>query len=116
VDAGARRSKIAALVLLGLGVAFYLTFAVGEMAGGDINGLQHLPPAVILALLLWVAWRRPRRAGIALLVIAVPFDGAYVALLLIRHLPLVWALVVALPPIVAGLLLVRAGGHGPGAR
>jgi len=115
VDAGARRSKITALVLLGFGIAFYLAFALGEMAGGDITGLQHLLPAAILALLLWVAWRRPRWAGIVLLMLTVPFDGAYIALLVIRHLPLVWALVVALPPVVAGLLLVRAGRREPGA-
>jgi len=116
VDAGAGRSKITALVPLGLGVAFYLAFALGEMAGGDITGLQHLLPAAILALLLWVAWRRPRRAGIVLLVLAVPFDAAYIALLVVRDLPPVWALVVALPPVVTGLLLVRAGRREPGAR
>ena len=109
VDEGARRAKIAALVLLGLGVAFYLMFAVGETAGGDITGVQHFPLAAILAVLLWVAWRRPLAAGIALLVLAVPFAAAYIALLVVRHLPPTWALVVALPPVVTGLLLVRAG-------
>ena len=109
MDEGARRAKIAALVLLGLGVAFYLMFAIGETAGGDITGVQHFPPAAILAVLLWVAWRRPLAAGIALLVLAVPLAAAYIALLVVRHLPPTWALVVALPPVVTGLLLVRAG-------
>jgi len=115
VDAGARRSKLTALVLLGLGVAFYLAFALGEMAGGDITGLQHLLPAAVLALLFCAAWRRPRQAGIVLLVLAVPFDAAYIALLVVRDLPLAWALVVALPPVVTGLLLVHAGRRMPGA-
>ena len=109
MDEGAHRSKIAALVLLGLGVAFYLMFPVGEMAGGDVAGVQHLPPAVILAVLALVGWRHPRGAGIALLVLAVPFAAAYVTLLVIHDLPLSWALIVALPPVVTGLLLFRAG-------
>lgn len=105
-----------ALLLLVLGVAFYLMFAVGEMAGGDITGVQHLPPAAILAVLLWVAWRRPLAAGTVLLVLAVPLAAAYIALLVVRHLPLTWALVVALPPVVTGLLLVRAGRRERGPR
>ncbi len=109
MDHGAHRSKIAALLLLGLGVLFYLVFAVGEAAGGDVTGLQHLLPASVLAVLLWLGWRRPRRAGIVLLACAVPLAVAYVALLVVRDLPLTWALVVALPPVVTGLLLVRAG-------
>ena len=116
MDAGARRSKVTALVFLGLGVAFYLSFAVGEMAGGDVGGVQHLLPAAILAALLWTGWRRPRPAGIGLLVVAVPFAVAYVALLVVRDVPPTWALVVALPPVATGLLLVRAGRPGPGPR
>ena len=110
----ADRSKIAGLVLLGLGVGFYLAFAVGEIAGGDIGGLQHLPPAALLAVLLWVGWRRPRPAGIVLLVLAVPLALAYLALLVVGDPPLTWALVVTLPPVVTGLLLVRAGPTGRG--
>lgn len=109
MDEGARRSKIAALVLLGLGIAFYLLFAIGETSGGDISGVQHVPPAAILAMITWVAWKRPRTAGIVLLALAVPFAGVYLALLVVRDLPPTWALTVALPPIVTGLLLVHAG-------
>ena len=113
MTAGAHRSKIAALVLLALGIAFYLAFAVGEMAGGDMTGVQHLVPTAVLAGLGWMAWRRPRRAGIVLLVLAVPFAVWYITLLVIRDLPLIWALFVALPPVATGLLLVRAGRREP---
>jgi hypothetical protein len=109
VDAGARRAKIAALVLLGLGVAFYLMFAVGETAGGDISGVQHFPPAAILAVLLLAALRRPHAAGIALLALTVALGIAYAGLLVVRDLPPMLALIVVLPPAVTGLLLVRAG-------
>jgi hypothetical protein len=111
VNVDARRTKIAALVLLGLGVAFYLMFAIGEMAGGDISGIQHLPPAVILAVLLGVSWRHPLAAGIVLLVLAIPLAVAYVVVLVVRDLPLTWALWIGLPPVLTGLLLVRAGQH-----
>ena len=109
VNAGADRSKIAAFVLLWLGVGFYFTFAVGEVVGGDISGVQHLLPAAILVAVLWVSRRSPRRAGIVLLVLAVPFSIGYVALLVVRDLPLTWALVVSVPPVVTALLLARAG-------
>lgn len=109
MDAGARGAKIAALVLLGLGVAFYLTFAIGEVAGGDVSGVQHFPEAAILLALLVVASKRPFVAGVALLALAVPLGIAYVVLLVVRDLPPTWALFVALPPVVTGLLLLRAG-------
>jgi len=112
----ARRLKIAALVLLGLGVAFYLIFAVGEMAGGDITGVQHLLPAALLGALLWLGWKRPRTAGIVLLALAVPLGAAYIAVLVVRDLPLLWALWIALPPLLTGWLLVRAGQDEPGPR
>jgi hypothetical protein len=109
LDEAGGQTKIAGLVLLGLGVAFYLTFAVGEIAGGDISGVQHLLPAALLAALVYVGWKRPRTAGIVLLALAVPLGAVYVAVLIARDLPLTWALVVALPPVVTGVLLLRAG-------
>jgi hypothetical protein len=114
MDPRARRAKVAALVLLWLGVGFYLLFALGEVVGGDISGLQHLLPVATLAVLLWVAWRRPMPAGIALLALAVPLGVAHVVLLMVRDLPLAFALVVVLPTVVTGLLLVRAGRREPG--
>lgn len=87
MEAGAHQSKIAALVLLVLGLAFYLSFALGEIAAGDITGIQHLLPAAILAVLLVIVSRHPRRAGIALLVLAIPFAIAYTTLLAVRDLP-----------------------------
>ena len=100
------------LGLLGLGVVFFLLFAIGEIAAGDISGLQHLPPAIVLGALIWLGWRRPRTAGLALLAIAVPLGIAYLVVLVSRELPPFWAVPVALPPIVAGLLLLRAGRSG----
>jgi len=103
------RAKFAGLVLLALGLAFYLAFTIGEVAGGDISGIQHFPPALLLGLLLVVAWKHPLAAGSVLLVLAVPLGVAYIIVLVQRDLPLTWALVVAAPPLVTGLLLVWAG-------
>ena len=104
-----RRSQLAGMALLGLGVAFYLLFTIGEVAGGDITGLQHLPPAVLLGSLLVVAARRPRLAGLVLLGLAVALGALFLALVIARDLPPAGTLIVVLPPAVAGGLLVRAG-------
>ena len=109
MDAEARWTKRAALVLLGLGIAFYLMFAVGELAGGDVSGVQHFLPVAILVALAIVAWYRPRAAGIALLALTVPLGAAYIAVLVVRDLPPTWALMIVLPPVMTGLLLFRAG-------
>ena len=109
MNAEVGRTKRVALGLLGLGILFYLTFAVGELAGGDVSGVQHFLPAAILAVLAIVAWKHPRRAGIALLALAIPLGAAYIADLVVRDLPLTWALWVVLPPLVTGYLLLRAG-------
>lgn len=107
-----RRSRYAALILLGLGVAFYLTFAIGEMAGGDVGGVQHLPPVALLAGLLLVAVRRPGIAGRILLALALPLGTLYIVLLVVRGLPPTWALVVVLPPVITGWLLTRSDSRG----
>ena len=109
MDAEARWTKRAALALLGLGIVFYLMFAIGELAGGDVSGVQHFLPVAILAALAIVAWHRPRAAGIALLALTIPLGAAYVALLVVRHLPPTWAVMIVGPPLVTGYLLLRAG-------
>jgi hypothetical protein len=108
----ARLAKIAALTLIGLGVAFFLTFAVGELAGGDVAGTQHLPPAAVLGALLWLGWKRPRLAGIVLLALAVPLGLFFLvgsAVEGIRGEEAWVPLAIVLPPVLAGWLLIRAG-------
>ena len=89
---------VAALVLLGAQVAFYLFFAFGEMFSGDLSGAGHLAPAAATALLAWLAWRRPLEGGIALLV-----SGLGVALAVRGGAAL---LIMAAPFLVAGVLLL----------
>jgi hypothetical protein len=108
----ARLAKIAALMLLGLGVGVFLVFAVAELAGGDVAGIQHLPPAAVLGALLWLGWKRPRTAGIVLLAFAVPLGVAFVvgvAVEGVRPGELWVALLIPLVPVLTGLLFLWAG-------
>jgi hypothetical protein len=54
-----------------LPLAFYalisLVFGIGESAGGDLSGLMHLVPVLLIVVLIWVAWKFPYWAGILLL-------------------------------------------------
>jgi hypothetical protein len=108
----ARLVKIAALMLLGLGVGFFLLFAAAELAGGDVAGIQHLPPAAVLGALLWLGWKRPRTAGIVLLALAVPLGVAFavgVAVEGVRPGEFWVALLIPLVPVLTALLFLWAG-------
>lgn len=67
----ARRLAIAALVPLGLQVAVYLIFGIGEMASGDWSGAGHLVPAIATGVLGFLCWKRPLEGGVVLLVVGV---------------------------------------------
>lgn len=106
----ARLAKVAALLLLGVGVAFFLLFAIAEMAGGDVSGVQHLLPAAALGALLWLGAKRPRRAGIVLLALSVPLGIAFIvgiAVEGVRPGELWLALLLPLVPLFTALLLLR---------
>lgn len=109
----ARLAKIAALLLLGLGVGFFLIFAVAELAGGDIAGIQHLPPAALLGALLWLGWKRPRTAGLVVLfAVAVPLTVAVVAGVVVEGVRAgeLWlALILPLAPLLTASLFLWAG-------
>ena len=109
----ARLAKIAALLLTGLGLGFFLLFAVGELVGGEISGVQHLPPAALLGALLWLGWKRPRTAGIImLLVLAVPLAVGFAVGIATddNRTGEMWlALSIPLVPVLTALLFFRAG-------
>lgn len=109
----ARLAKIAALLLTGLGAGFFLIFAVGELAGGEVSGIQHLPPAALLGALLLLGWKRPRTAGIiVLLALALPLTVAFVvgmAVEGVRPGELWVAVLIPLVPALTGLLFLWAG-------
>lgn len=103
---------MAAMVLLGLGIAFFLMFAVGETASGEAGGVVHLLPALLLGALMYVAWKRPLPAGVALLALSVPLGVLYVYLAISGvgvATGIAWSLQVVLPAWVTGGLLVAVG-------
>jgi hypothetical protein len=58
--------RIAGLIPLGLQVAIFLLFGIGEMAGGDLSGAGHLLQVAVIVLLGILAWMRPLEGGVAL--------------------------------------------------
>ena len=60
-----------ALVLMGICVVFLLYFGIGEMTSGDLGGLIHLVPAILLVVLMFLAWRRPIEGGVILIILSV---------------------------------------------
>jgi len=109
------RLKIAASALLVVPIAVLLLFTAGEVAGGDVSGVQHLAQAAPLILLLVAGWRYPRTAGIALLALGILVLGLWLFFLL-RGGPstsgaglAAAGIVLFAPPLVAGWLFLKAG-------
>ena len=96
-----RRLMIAGLIPLGLQVAIFLLFGLGEMASGDLSGAGHLLPVVATLVLALLSWKRPFEGGAALLVVGVvtraDVSDATAMLIMVA------------PQIVSGLLFLLAG-------
>jgi len=54
------------LILLGAYGLFWLVFGIGEMLAGDLSGLIHFVPVIIIAVLMFLAIKRPLEGGIVL--------------------------------------------------
>jgi hypothetical protein len=108
------RLKVAASALIALPAVLLAVMALGEMFGGDLSGVQHIPEAGALLLLLAVGWRYPRVAGLLLVGVGVLVFAAWLALVLVRSEPgfivavLVGGLMIVVPPLAAGALLLKA--------
>jgi hypothetical protein len=108
-DPRARWILRAALLVMGAFAGFWAFFGIGEMAGGDMSGVSHLVPAVIIVLLMLAVRRRPFEGGIVLMVVGTLVTiaawgayrggwGHYIRVALITGLPL----------LASGILLVLA--------
>lgn len=62
--------KIIAAIPLALFVLVSLVFGIGESFGGDLGGLMHLVPVMLLGLVTWFCWKQPFWGGILLLAYA----------------------------------------------
>lgn len=107
-DLIAKRIRLLALGLVAITVGILLIFAIGEVGGGDIFGLQHLLQAVPLVVVAWFAWRNPLWGGITLITVSLILAGLYVVFFNVGSLA-VAGVVLALfcvPPFLAGVLFV----------
>jgi hypothetical protein len=108
-----RGSRLAASALLCVPAALLSLLGIGEMAGGDVSGLQHFVEAVPLILLLAAGWFWPHQTGIVLLCIGTLALLAWLVFLMTvseRASPIAWAVVgvsLFLPPFLAGTLFLR---------
>ena len=59
----AKGLKIAALALMALVALFFSVMGIGEMLGGDLSGVFHLPPVALIALMMWFGWKKPLSGG-----------------------------------------------------
>jgi len=115
---GPRRLRLAAIALLAVPAGVLLLFAFGEMIGGDPTGVQHIPEAAVLILLIAVAWRHARVTGIILLASGTLLFAVWLVWAVYLREPqanespllmlVLAAIVLFLPPLVAGWLLLRA--------
>lgn len=56
--------------LLLIPLAFFLTFAIGEVLSGDMSGLSHLLQATPLVILIVLASKKPLIGGVLLLILS----------------------------------------------
>jgi hypothetical protein len=107
----ARRRKVLGLIVLLVPLGILALFTVGEVAGSDVSGLQHLVQALPLVGLAILAWRKPRAGGIALIVVAAVLAVVY-AVIASAAMPMATRLLVGAvlfaPAIVSGALFVSA--------
>jgi cytochrome bd-type quinol oxidase subunit 1 len=115
---GQDRQKLIALALLAVPAVGLLLFTFGEMFGGNITGVQHIPEAALLFLIMAAAWRYPREVGAVLLSIGSLLLAVWLFWVLTQREPapreadiLMWVaatLILFAPPLVAGSLLLRS--------
>jgi hypothetical protein len=97
--------RIAALIPLGLQVAIFLLFGVGEMVAGDLSGAGHLLQVVVTVLPGILAWMRPLEGGVALFIV-----GVVISISLPESAVMSPAIVImAAPQVVSGALFFIAG-------
>lgn len=107
--------KTVAAGLLAIPALLLTALAIGEMAGGDMAGAQHVPGALVLVVLAAAAWKYPTSAGVILMVAGTVLFAlwALIALTADRHdspaSMVMVAVVLFVPPLVAGWLLYSVG-------
>lgn len=117
-DTTGTRLKRVALVCLAIPILVLAAFALGEVAGGDISGLQHVVQLLPLAALAWLGWKRPLWGGIALIVLTLILAGISIVTAGLSPVPPfvnAFLYIILALPLVAGILFVAAArrAHAP---
>ncbi len=101
--------KIIGLLPIGLLAFVSLVFGIGESVGGDLSGLMHLVPFVLMGLAMWLCWKYPLWGGIVLLTLALFRALALLPELFLRPPGSVWSpslfMLILIPAISGGLFL-----------
>lgn len=106
-----RRLKVAASLLLAIPTGILLLFLVGEVAGGELSGVQHLLQLSPLLALAALAWRHPQAGGAALIAVGTGLGVAYPLLFSDSSMRVILGVELLLfaPPVLAGALFLLAG-------
>jgi hypothetical protein len=108
-----RRLRLAGIACLAVPAVLFLLFAVGEIVGGDLSGVQHVPEVAAVAAIAWAAWRWPFAVGMTLMI-----AGAALALVFVLWLHpagitllgiAIMELLLFIPTIAAGACFTLAG-------
>lgn len=100
--------KIAAAVPAGLLTIFLLFMGLGEMFGGDISGVQHVIPAMVLLALMWLGWKKPNLGGWGLCIVSLVFSIIVVTMNIPTEIKRNVLLIMALPAFLSGALLLTS--------
>lgn len=101
---------LAAQILLGAYAAFWLYFTLGEVFGGDISGLSHLPPALAAIGLIYLSRKLPLETGIVLVALGVIISAYFLVAVdggISEILPAM--ALMSLPYVGSGLLMLVGG-------
>lgn len=100
--------KIAVLALMALAGAFFMFMGVGEMLGGDLSGMIHLPPVALIALMMWFGWKKPLAGGITMVLLGVAIGVYFFSLIHATEIRMTGVLIMSLPFLLPGLIFMAA--------
>jgi len=98
-----------ALVPAGFFTGLWLLFSMGEVRGGDLSGILHLIPALLIIVLVVAAWKWPRTGGIALLLAGTVILAYLLTSIQNPESRLPGALLTGGPFLLSGVLFLLAG-------
>lgn len=100
--------KIAATALMALAAAFFMFMVVGEMLGGDLSGMIHLPPVALIVLMMWFGWKKPLTGGITMALLGLVIGVYFFSLAPKSEMRMAGVLIMSMPFLLPGLMFITA--------